>query len=435
MTKLLSKETGIALLMSVTLWSCKKESRPITVESNSTQSNQIGANTGTPGATGALAMVGDGYDIFTGNPRGNCLTIPQDKITISPMNQTESTIDIVKTKRDLITRLESSLSLGVGFTGPESKYEFNADLTSKKINEMTVSTDELVAVTELVYRDRIARVNTTAPDLNTDSQSIIQDGSDYFEFRDNCGDRYVSEAVFGSRLLLVVKATAKNETNRSVDELGLNLELILNDVMAGNNNAGAPTLNLLQSTCETATTGGTTGGVSDGTIDAELNRRREACEMLEAYDFDTYCISEGSVDSSICTEFGVDFSQDDLIAEVTEKFRNARNLFAQGLDASTDTRARLSVGLSVYNQARSALKSAEPEFESRVNAVNDMFYLLEEIRSTCSLPTADSRACTEAIGELEDLIYSCSVQEEWVTNCQQVPTEDELRTKYSSILL
>ena len=424
---------------------CKKKSRPITIEaSGSDNTSVVPTNTN----NGSFQLVGDGYDIFTGDPRGNCLAISPERISVEPMRRTESKIDILKTKKQLVSRLDNTFSINGGLSfGPESKYELNAGLKSKKINELTVNTNELVAITELTYSDRIARVNTRAPDLNEQGASLIKTAKDYFDFREDCGDRYVSEAIFGSRLLLVVKARYKDSVDRTIDELGVNLELVLGDLLGGGSSTPAtpaPTPAAASLALQEVVGEGcpkpSADGVADpdegnGTINIGNNRRKEACEALQEAEFDVYCLSEGSVNPTLCTDFGVDFSAENLISEITVKFKAARQAFAAGLNENTEFRTRLSVGLSVYNEARSILKSSEDDLSGRVGAVNQLYYVLEDVRENCQLPTADKPTCNEATAELEDLIYTCSKQEEWQKSCQQVPNAAEFRSKYSSILV
>ena len=439
-----------ALLLTTTFivsQACKKDSRPITVENNSPSNTNI-----IPQSSGnsSFQLVGDGYDIFTGDPRGNCLSVPPDRISEEPIRRTESKINIIQTKTQLVNRLDNIFSVNGGLSfGPESKYELNAGLRSSKMNELAINTNEIVAITELTYSDRIARINTRAPDLNDEGAALIQSAKDYFEFREDCGDRYVSEALFGSRLLLTVKARYKDSVERNVSTLGVNLEFVMNDILGGGESgAGGSTGGATPNQTPTDTTqidpntgcpAPSAGGVAEpqpgnGTINIGNERRREACEALQEAEFDVYCLSEGSVSPTLCTDFGVNFSADNLISEITEKFKAARQAFAAGLENNPEFRTRLSVGLSQYDEARSILRNSQDDVSGRVAAIDQLYFLLEDVRKNCQLPIADQPTCNTAITELGDLIYDCSTQERWQEVCTEVPSAAEYRTKYNSIL-
>ena len=99
-----------------------------------------------------------------------------------------------------------------------------------------------------------------------------------------------------------------------------------------------------------------------------------------------------------------------------------------------DKHVRLDIDFGDYTAAKALEAKSGSEFEERVNKVNSMFELSEEMKAECADLSFGSKDCGEAIEDINNTIYSCSKQSEWTANCPNVPDEQTLRTKYAEVL-
>lgn len=323
-----------------------------------------------------LKYISEGYDRFTGDPRETCLDLSESDVERTSLRQTESSLDIVDNKSELLKRVAKNKRIGGGISF--GIFSIGGSRSSNKVQEIKMKTRDYMAVTELVYRDYSLRLKPYNPGLKADpSEKLNTANNDYFAFRDQCGDMYVKEAIYGSRLLLLVKATTKEDHNYSRSEVSKALKVGLSGLFGG----------------------GSIGG------DFQNGNGNETRKVLSNFAFETYCITEGAAPATICGNYNIDFSNEQLVNSTVEQFRTARQTFAESVTHAVDQHVRLNVDFGEYTEAKEALERNNRELDTRLDRVNKLFEFTENLKSQCEDMSFAGKECAEASKELDQKLY------------------------------
>ena len=387
---------GLVLGSLIIVLACKPKKGP---------DRAMNASSGITGNATAFHTVGEGFDRFTGESRGNCFDLAQRDFDVERLNQTESHIEIVDTKTDLMRRTARSRSLGVEIS--YTAFAVGATRSTATIDQIDVSDRDFIVVSEIVYKDRSVRVASEQPPLRNDISEIIDKKADVFEFRDECGDMYVKEAILGSRLLLLIKATTSLENTYSREEI------------------------------TTALTVGISNMVSLGAkVGVEIGEAEETRDILTEMDFEVHCVTEGAAPTSICGEYQIDFGNPELLSQVGAGFQKAKQDFIASVEAEDAgaKHVRLSTDFDGYSDAQKLIDEAGEELDKRLERVNEIYEIKEKMKSQCANGAADRNSCNQTLGDLDAILFECTNQTEWDAKCPAPPTEESLNSLLGPLL-
>ena len=124
----------------------------------------------------------------------------------------ESRSEIIKGKRELVERLDINVNVGVN-----GVYRFITGDVSTAVNfarQSNVSSDTIMVVVEYNYIDNKKMIYARSPNFLDD---VIYTSME--EFRQDCGDKYLSEIEVGARLYYVFTSEYSATTNKSKAEV------------------------------------------------------------------------------------------------------------------------------------------------------------------------------------------------------------------------
>ena len=383
-----------AAVVILGLSACKKNSGNRDI--NSTSVSNLNA--------AELALVGNGFDRISGAQKENCIGINSSGIEITNLNKVQSNIEIVDNKVDLYRKTEKTSSAGGGIS--LGFFRIGGSRAKSTIKEIKMNTRDFVAVAEITYVDKHVRVKEESPPLLNDIATTLEENDDIFEFRDKCGDLFVKEATYGSRLLLLVKASTAFESNFSAEEASSSFGFGIQWVVGI--------------------------GVDASSSSSEINK-----DVLSQMRFEAYCLTEGAAPPSICGNYNIDFTNDQLIAQAAEQFKIAKEAFIEAVEkrGAGDEHVRLEMELQDYAELKNRVEARTDQLDDRIDAVNEIFELSEQMESDCDELEIGQATCSKDIRDINAMIVDCSTQSRWDQRCPTVPTREEVLGQFSSLNL
>ena len=188
-------------------------------------------------------FLGDGYDLVRGALKETCLNVEHPDFEIvenPPLQPSTFGIDYVNNNRHLAELLEVSASAKVGFTGDD----FSLGLSGEKERYVKSVSDEqhVRFVVKVKNRREFWKLNTPTnaiyPQLVNQVLSPNDDEAKA-DFRERCGDNFISSANLGSALYLVFMFDAKKYSYEEREAKKAELGLKIGDIFSANGAAGS----------------------------------------------------------------------------------------------------------------------------------------------------------------------------------------------------
>lgn len=212
--------------------------------------------------------LGDGYDLVRGALKETCLDVehPDFQITkTAPLQPSTFSIDYVNDNRHLAQLLEVSASAKVGVTGDD----FSLGLSGEKERYLKSVTDEqhVRFVVKVKNRREFWKLNTPTDAIYPELVNQVlspNDNEAKADFRERCGDNFISNANLGSALYLVFVFDAKKYSYEERESKKAELGLKISDYFsiggaAGSSTAFKQTLDNLQVSINADQVGGPQG--------------------------------------------------------------------------------------------------------------------------------------------------------------------------------
>ena len=389
-----TKLTLLSLTICLGSLACKKNKGARDI--NSTSVSSLNAS--------ELALVGEGFDRISGAQKEDCIGINSSSIDITNISKVESNVEVVDNKVDLYRKTEKKSSKGGGIS--LGFFRIGGSKAKTTIKEIQLNTRDFVAVAEVSYIDKHVRVKNENPPLLKDIAKDLEEDEDIFEFRDKCGDLFVQEATYGSRMLLLIKASTAFDSNFSAEEssssFGFGVQFIVGI------------------------------GVDASKSSSDINK-----DVLSQMRFEAYCLTEGAAPPSICGNYNIDFTDDQLIAQASAQFKTAKDAFIKAVEAkgAKNKHVRLELELQDYTELKSRVAARTDQLDERIDAVNKIFELSEQMEADCGELEIGQATCSKDIRDINAMIVDCSTQSRWANKCATVPTEAEVLSQFGSLSL
>ncbi|MEW5248930.1 hypothetical protein [Microbulbifer discodermiae] len=178
--------------------------------------------------------LGNGFDLVRGSLKETCLNVnhPNFVITQTPASQS-STFDIsyVNDNRHLAQLLDVSSSAQIGF----SSHDFDLGLSGEQERYVNSVSDETYVRYVVKIKNRRESWNLSTP-VDAIHPALVNnvlspnDDEAKADFRERCGDNYISSANIGSALYLVFKFSAKAYSYQERENKKAELGLAIGDV-------------------------------------------------------------------------------------------------------------------------------------------------------------------------------------------------------------
>lgn len=187
--------------------------------------------------------LGDGYDLVRGALKETCLNVNHpnfDIVQSPPLQPSTFSIDYVNDNRHLAQLLDVSASAKVGFTGDD----FSIGLSGEKERYVKSISDEqhVSFVVRVKHRKEFWKLNTPTnaiyPQLVNQVLSPNDDEAKA-DFRERCGDNFVSSANLGSALYLVFTFDAKKYSYEEREAKKAQLGIKIGDIFSANGAVGS----------------------------------------------------------------------------------------------------------------------------------------------------------------------------------------------------
>ena len=161
----------------------------------------------------SVFSLGNGFDELKRQVKPfMCLDSNGLMVQMNRLNFLESRSEIIKGKKELVERLD--IKVNVGVSGVYSFFTGDVSTAVNFARQTNVSSDTIMVVVEYNYIDNKKMIYGRSPKFLDD---VIYSSMD--EFRQDCGDKYLSEIEVGARLYYVFTSQYQASSSKSKTEV------------------------------------------------------------------------------------------------------------------------------------------------------------------------------------------------------------------------
>ncbi|MDQ3232342.1 MAG: hypothetical protein M3Q07_11015 [Pseudobdellovibrionaceae bacterium] len=324
------------------------------------------------------SWVGLGLDELTGLAKDPCFT--DMPVLITPKRLTDHRSDIVQTYGEMghvfNKSRDSRMSISFLFFSASSR-------TSSSVTRRTrVRSDEVIAVAQTIYTKEIRTLDAAVPELTPGAKDRL--GTSALAFRQKCGDSFIKQATMGSRMSIVLRGRLSEEQTAKKEE-------VLKAVGAGLFGFG------YKSTKYSAS---------------------ESSSLLNQIQFSAECFVEGAADPTVCTAHQLNFENRQNLQGLANSFQAAQAEFAAQVEANPNNHVMLDWVTESYEKPYDV---TIPEgdfypFRTRVEHVQQLGGLVNEIRQICDDLPEGHPICVTAMLKADEALASCGDQSSWAAS-------------------
>lgn len=402
----------LCILGMLAVVACQKEGETISSpESTNEQIIQDGSDVIAVEVEGSVSgdsvelpqWVGRGFDALTGEQKEFCLDPSTAQVSVTPLNSTESSMEIVHTHSELY----KSLNVDINFeaSGIYQMFTGSGSLSTRVMKSTRITNDDIKVMAQLIYKKEERQLeNPSNAKAQISGLYQLSDSSEdsMYDFRSQCGDSYVDKVTLGSRLVLVFSANNYNELGFSRVDVEAAIRIGFSGVLG---------------------------------LGLESQLTDEQQEILNQLSYSSQCYTEGDADATICADFGLNFDDsENFLSDLNESFREIRNRFASSLDPSGE-HVKLGEGLGTYPSASDVVEGGTYySFYERQKHLNDLASVLGDIETLCDSIDFMTGECQDTSVNVSDEIRKCADQNRWLSECNELYDVDTYRQNFNELL-